>query len=540
MQIKIIKIAGIILMMFLPFFVVNAQISPGDLSILHSHLEGISNCTQCHVLGSKVSNEKCLICHTEIQGRINLQKGYHSSTDVNGKQCVVCHNDHHGKKFDLIRLDIEKFDHNLTGYSLSIPHAKKECKDCHNTKFIADEKIKAKIYTYIGLSKECLSCHADYHQKTLPSDCLNCHNPDAFKPATKFNHADTKFKLVGKHISVDCIKCHKVEVVNGKKFQEFQIIQNTSCISCHKDPHQNKFGQNCSQCHNEESFQIVKGVNNFDHNKTDYRLEEKHLGVNCKACHKTKFTDPLKFKLCTDCHTDYHKKQFEKSGVSPDCSQCHSLKGFTHFSYSMALHNSGSFPLQGAHVAIPCDDCHKKQNEWSFRGIGINCKDCHNDIHRAIIPAKYYPETNCKICHNDSLWSNVTFDHSKTDFNLTGAHTKQSCRACHFIIDSNGGILRDSKGNILQKFSDFSRDCSNCHNDKHFSQFEKNGKTNCTECHDTETWKASKFDHNNTAFKLDGKHINVPCSKCHKPEQEGSSFYVKYKLIVFTCESCHS
>ena len=58
--------------------------------------------------------------------------------------------------------------------------------------------------------------------------------------------------------------------------------------------------------------------------------------------------------------------------------------------------------------------------------------------------------------------------------------------------------------------------------------------------HDTENWKASKFDHNKTAFKLDGKHINVVCSKCHKPQQQGSFFYVKYKLKVFTCESCHS
>ena len=82
--------------------------------------------------------------------------------------------------------------------------------------------------------------------------------------------------------------------------------------------------------------------------------------------------------------------------------------------------------------------------------------------------------------------------------------------------------------------------CSGCHEDKHFKQFEKNGITNCTQCHDTENWKASKFDHNKTAFKLDGKHINVPCAKCHKPQQEGSSFYVKYKLKVFTCESCHS
>ena len=159
-------------MTMLSCFSLTAQISPGDLSNPHAHLEGMSNCTQCHVLGNKVSNEKCLLCHTEIQQRINLQKGYHSSAGIIGKQCITCHNEHHGKNFQLIRLDTAKFDHNLTGYSLSIPHAKRGCKDCHDIKFIADQKIKAKKYTYMGVSTECLSCHAD-GKKRKSANILN-------------------------------------------------------------------------------------------------------------------------------------------------------------------------------------------------------------------------------------------------------------------------------------------------------------------------------------------------------------------------------
>jgi hypothetical protein len=132
---------------------------------------------------------------------------------------------------------------------------------------------------------------------------------------------------------------------------------------------------------------VVKGVKNFDHNKTNFKLEEKHLGVNCKLCHKTKFTDPLKYARCTDCHVDYHNRQFAKDDVSPDCSQCHTVKGFTLFSYTMEQHNLGKFPLQGAHAAIPCFACHKKQEKWSFRKIGINCNDCHTDIHQSFIQA---------------------------------------------------------------------------------------------------------------------------------------------------------
>lgn len=391
----------------------------------------------------------------------------------------------------------------------------------------------------MGVGTGCLNCHVDYHMKTLSSDCLSCHNPDAFKPATNFNHDRAKFKLSGKHKEVDCLKCHKVEMADGKKFQQFTGVKFSSCTNCHKDPHQNRFGQICNQCHSEESFKIQKGLEKFDHNKTHYKLEEKHLTVNCKACHKTNFTDPIKFGKCTDCHADYHKSQFTKNGIAPDCTPCHTVKGFNYFNYTFEQHNSGNFPLHGSHIAVPCTECHKKQKEWSFKGLGLTCQDCHTDIHKAFIESKFYPAANCTICHNDGGWNNVSFDHSKTDFALTGAHSKQICRACHMTLDSSGVILRDSKGNMLQKFSGFSKGCFDCHTDNHFKQFDKNGITTCTDCHQTDNWKATKFDHNKTAFKLDGKHVNVPCAKCHKPQKKGSGFYVVYKIKEFKCESCH-
>ena len=531
MEVRIGKLAISILIVLFSVVDVTAQISPGDLSNPHSHLEGISNCTHCHILGNKGSGDKCLACHSEILSRINLQKGYHSSVDVKGKQCFVCHSEHNGKNFQLIRFDVAKFDHNLTGYSLSVPHAKQECKECHNPEFITDPKLKAKKSTYMGVNQECLTCHTDYHMRTLSSSCLNCHNPDSFLPASKFNHNNTKFQLAGKHKSVECMKCHKIEMIDGKKFQQFRGIQYSNCTSCHKDPHQNQFGQNCRQCHSEESFRIVSGIRNFDHNKTNFKLEDKHLIVNCKTCHKTKFTDPLKHDRCTDCHPDYHNKQFVKNGIAPDCSQCHSVKGFTLFSFTPEDHNLGRFPLQGAHTAIPCYECHKKQDKWNFRMTGINCKDCHEDIHQSFIQTKYYPEANCKTCHTENRWTDISYDHTKTDFNLTGAHAGKDCRECHF--------KKSSDGIIRQQFSGLSASCSGCHKDNHFNQFEKNGKTECNECHDTGNWKASEFNHDKTAFKLDGKHVNVACKECHKSQQEGSNIYVKYKLKEFKCESCH-
>ena len=508
-----------------------AQISPGELSKVHSHLEGISNCTKCHVLGEQLSNNKCLDCHTELKERILLNKGYHASIDVKGKECATCHSDHHGLNFQIVKFDEKNFKHYLTGFNLTGAHAKKTCKDCHNAKHITNPKINAKKFTYLGLNINCINCHTDYHQKTLSTNCINCHDGNAFKPASKFNHASAKYKLSGKHLNVECIKCHKIETQNGVKFQKFTGLQYGSCTNCHQDVHKNQFGQNCAQCHTNESFTTIKGLNSFDHTKTKYTLEGKHLTVDCKKCHKQKYTTPLNFQKCSDCHTDYHKAQFAKDGLSPDCSLCHNVSGFSNFVYPIEQHNKSVFALEGAHLATPCFDCHKKTEKWTFKEIGKKCIDCHKNIHADFISKKYYPDDNCLSCHNPATWTDISFDHTKTDFKLIGAHTKQACSKCHFT--------KNTDGSKQQKFAGLQANCTHCHLDKHYKQFDKDGATDCSKCHEFDNWKPLKFNHNNTAFKLDGKHANLACIKCHKPTEVNQNKYIQYK-ISGKCESCHS
>jgi len=123
MQNRIGNITIVSLILLMAGLPVLAQISPGKLSESHAHLEGLSNCTKCHLLGEKVSSEKCLDCHREIAVRIKDRKGYHSSSEVRANDCIKCHSDHHGRNFQMIHLDTDGFRHAATGYDLKGTHA---------------------------------------------------------------------------------------------------------------------------------------------------------------------------------------------------------------------------------------------------------------------------------------------------------------------------------------------------------------------------------------------------------------------------------
>jgi len=508
----------------------NSQLSPGHLSKYHEHLEGISHCTDCHDLGKKVTNAKCLDCHTEVKARIDSKKGFHSSKEVKGKECASCHNDHHGTAFEIVRFDTAKFDHNLAGYKLEGKHAKTSCTDCHQSKNIKDEKAAAKKYSWMGLKTECLSCHEDYHQNTLAVTCLDCHDHEAFKPAPKFNHDKSKFPLLGSHKKQDCIECHKKSVKNGKEFQQYTNLKFQNCTACHEDVHKNKFGQNCKECHSETSFLVLKNGNRFNHDQTDFPLKGKHQTVTCKKCHIVDVKTPLKHQNCFDCHEDYHKGDFIAGGIQKNCRECHDEQGFKQASYTLENHQKSLFPLEGAHIATPCFACHQKEERWKFRKIGRDCKDCHEDVHKNSIKEMYFPQQNCKSCHQSETWHTVQFNHEQTGFILDGAHQQQSCKECHFEKTQPTSFV----------FKEVSNRCKSCHEDKHRGQFDYYGEQSCLRCHNNASFKNNVFNHDKTKFPLEGKHKEAACSACHKPILLEGSEFIEYKIKDYRCEACHS
>ncbi|MCK0192042.1 cytochrome c3 family protein [Arenibacter sp. F20364] len=601
------------LLVLLTIYMGYGQISPGDLTKAHADLEGMSNCTQCHDLGNKVTDKKCLECHKEIQSLVNKKQGLHGQTDVIKQDCFQCHSEHHGRKFDMIHLDEDAFDHESTGYELAGAHETVDCRKCHISENIVNNDLKQREKTYLGLDETCLSCHDDYHQKTLASNCVDCHDMEAFKPAPKFDHDQADFQLSGEHSTVDCIECHKMTVKNGKEFQEFTDIPFEDCISCHEDPHdakipgqcaqchtetsfatfsgqdqfdhnltdftlkgshqktdcfschsrsseplqafqdrnninenscvkchkdvhEGKFGTDCVKCHRETSFLALRSMDFFDHGVTDYPLEGKHVEVDCKQCHKKRFTTPIDFGACTNCHVDYHKGEFIKNGVSPDCVQCHSLeKGFDYSLFTLEQHKETEFPLEGAHIATPCFSCHVSEGDdrWTFRNMGANCVDCHQDVHEGYISEKYYPNDDCTRCHANDAWSSVNFDHNKTDWPLTGKHTEVECRACHF---NELTVNEPIKG---QKFANLESNCATCHENIHDDTFAIDRVTDCKRCHITSSWFPEAFNHDLTNFPLEGRHAKIQCSACHEIANANGEVEVVYKIQKFRCIDCH-
>jgi nitrate/TMAO reductase-like tetraheme cytochrome c subunit len=519
--------------MFFLFFVVQnsfAQLSPGDLSSSHAHLEGLRNCTKCHVLGEKETTSKCLACHTEIQQLLDQNRGYHSSSEAKGKKCAECHGDHHGRDFEMTRFDAIGFNHDLTGYTLEGRHSQLQCADCHKSELIKTRVSQKDGYSYLGLGTECLSCHDDYHQNTKSNDCLSCHDQNTFKLAVDdFDHAQTRFPLTGRHQSLACESCHTGGDV--KSFQQYTNTQLRQCNGCHEDVHNNEYGSNCSQCHTVYSFTRIKTTTAFNHDKTNFPLTGMHTGVGCKECHAGSYNRPVPHQSCTDCHSDFHEGQLAKNGVSPDCSQCHSVEGFSPAKFSIENHNLTNFPLEGAHLATPCVFCHRSAGKWDFSKDGSNCVNCHPNIHENILAERFMQGNSCESCHAVSSWDEIEFNHSLTNFELVGKHTQASCRDCHFSEQENG--------TVVQKFSGLASSCENCHTDIHFKQFEVDNRNDCARCHTSENWNPEKFNHNNTRFKLDGEHVGLNCSSCHKRTEYLIPNYTIYKIEDISCASCH-
>ncbi len=488
------------------------------------------DCRECHVSENIVDakfkkrkntflglDETCLSCHDD----------YHQNTLAN--TCIDCH-------------DMEEFrpalgfDHDEADFKLNGEHISVDCLECHQITTRNGKEFQE--FTDLDFN-DCVSCHDDPHNNQIDGQCAKCHSETSFSDFVgkgSFDHNLTEFSLRGKHKTEDCFSCHSITSDPLDVFQDRTNVNENSCVKCHDDVHDNKYGTDCVKCHRESSFLSLRSMDFFDHTTTGYPLQGKHNGVDCRQCHEKRFSTPIDFTACTNCHDDYHRGEFKENGISPDCIECHSLeKGFDYSLYTLEQHQTNNFPLEGAHNATPCYACHISEDDkrWTFRNLGETCVDCHQDIHEGYISEKYYPKDDCKICHINDAWTAVDFDHNQTKWPLEGKHSEIGCRACHFIENT------DNKKSTVQKFANLDSECITCHENIHDDSFAIDGITNCTRCHVTDSWFPKRFNHNLTDFPLEGMHAKIECGACHKITKENGQTEIVYKINKFRCIDCH-
>jgi hypothetical protein len=425
------------------------------------------------------------------------------------------------------------------------------CLDCH--KPVAEDVARREgMHGRIKI-ESCRACHTDHKGRDM--------NIAAFD-RNKFDHAATDFALRGAHVTVKCESCHTA----GRKFREAP----QECIACHRkdDKHKGSLGTACASCHGEANWKDVR----FDHDKTHFKLLDKHARVACAACHKTpdfkgapltcvgchrkedthkgRFGEKcetchtaadwkvsrfnhdtatrfaLRFKhrtaRCEACHTGFiyrekletaciscHKKDDKHKGtLGPLCGDCHGEQSWGRAKFD---HSRTQFPLTGKHADTECKACHK--DNASFKDTPRACLACHrkDDTHKGHFGEK------CESCHNDTSWKRILFNHERdTSYPLRGAHRKTGCEKCH-----TGVLYRDKTPST----------CIGCHrkDDKHAGQLGER----CESCHNEDDWKKIvRFDHNQTKFPLTGRHALVECKSCHATPQ--------FKDAKSDCLSCHA
>jgi hypothetical protein len=248
-------------------------------------------CAKCHFSGVKDGavvykplQTRCSDCHKDPhRGQFN-------------KSCETCHST---AGFDRESL---AFDHRKdSSYPLLGKHAQLNCEKCHFKKYREFPAGTGEAVHYRPIGTACLNCHQDYHRGQLARECRQCHGFDYFSPSVGFDHEKTRFSLKGFHEKVKCLECHKpVQIVqNGKSYETVKYVSlGAVCLDCHRgyDHSRTAFpltGRHllvdCRRCHNKKS--------------PNMRRTRKTAGgrFECRHCHKS--PHPGGQPNCIECHT---------------------------------------------------------------------------------------------------------------------------------------------------------------------------------------------------------------------------------------------
>jgi hypothetical protein len=220
--------ANLVVLIALAFAYPHLMIAPGALKKGHADLT--TDCFACHTPLHGAKADKCSACHKLPDIGLKTTKGaalvnnklaavpFHQ--ELNNPNCLACHSDHAGPKLTT-----------------------------HSRKPFSHAMLR------VATRDQCESCHkppTDVLHKQLTGNCTQCHQPQAWKPAT-FEH--TKYFLLDKDHNATCTTCHTTN--NYKQY---------TCYGCHKHTPakiqakhrkvETKNLDNCASCHRNASGEV--------------------------------------------------------------------------------------------------------------------------------------------------------------------------------------------------------------------------------------------------------------------------------------------
>ncbi|MBK7344387.1 MAG: hypothetical protein IPJ06_15595 [Saprospiraceae bacterium] len=471
------------------------------------HLGEWVQCVDCHTNPANYMEFTCITCHMNPETD-NNHMGVPGYT-YNSPSCFACHPTGDAN---------DAFDHNNTGFPLTGAHTTTDCIACHAA-------------GYIGTPTECNACHMpdwnmasnpDHQGLNFSTDCATCHTTEPGWSPAQFPDHDNFWVLDGAHqpIANDCAACH-----NGN----YNNTPNT-CAGCHTpdfnsaaNPNHQALGlpMDCALCHTTAPDWMPA---TFPIHDDFYPLNGAHAGISndCAACHNGEYNNTP--NTCFGCHAeDYNNTQnpdHQAAQFSTDCATCHSENAWVPVNFD---HDAQHFPIySGKHQGewTQCTDCHTNPNNFEE----FSCTVCHlnpeTDNNHQGIPGYFYNSNSCYACHPTGD-ANDAFDHSLTNFPLTGAHVSVDCASCH-----------------AAGYQGTPTNCDACHmpdfnqtsNPNHVAL---NFGTDCAQCHTTEPgWSPAQFPDHDNFWVLDGAHVPIAsdCAACHAGN---------YNNTPNTCEGCH-
>ncbi len=458
------------------------------------------------VLEGKHASLACAACHKpalqKSPATALIQKKHHATSWL-GLQtaCADCHTDVHrgqlGVKCQTCHTHTKwkpapGFDHAHSDYPLTGAHVQFDCMKCH----AAAQFVKATDAKGLPVPQwkpiphaDCTPCHRDPHAGRFKGACEACHVTTDFHTISRtgFDHNQTRYPLKGKHAQVACANCH--DPAHGGFGAKPKFAQ---CADCHADAHNGTATlagkvADCATCHGVSGFSGPSYTAAM-HQQSAYPLEGAHATADCSGCHrKLPASDASaaalgsarvmlrpKFGACVDCHGDPHAGRF--SAPNPrarkaECVACHNMSAYSPSKFDGRMHAECAFPLEGAHMSVPCQACHAElkspRSKTSLRGGELRalsfeskqrlCADCHQSPHGTQFAGRK-DHGACTSCHGvEAFVPTDRFNHDRdSQFKLDGAHKTTPCASCH-------ESRPDKSGHAFASYVPTPTRCEACH-----------------------------------------------------------------------------